>query len=81
MIVLLDTTAFENGFNARSAEVPLLKSFLIDTNSELCVPEVVQQEAINRVRKRVTEANQKIDSVHRLTGAAEGLAKVDPQAQ
>jgi hypothetical protein len=76
MKVVLDTTVFENGFNARSAEVPLIKSFLIRTKSELCIPSIVHEEALNRLRKRMTEANSKIDSVHRLTGGVEGFEKI-----
>jgi PIN domain len=76
MKVVLDTTVFENGFNSRSAEVPLLKSFLTRTQSELCIPSVVYHEALNRVRKRATDANSRIDSLHRLTGGEEGFHKV-----
>jgi hypothetical protein len=56
----------------------LLKSFLTRTQSELCIPSVVYQEALNRVRKRTAEANSKIDSLHRLTGGEEGFQKVKP---
>src|SRR5712692_8851482 len=76
MKVVFDTTVFENGFNKRSAEVPLLKSFLARTKSKLCIPGVVYEEAVNRVRKRSNEANLKIDALHRLTGGEEGLQKI-----
>jgi PIN domain len=79
MIVVPDTTVFENGFNERSTEVRLLRSYLLETGSELYVPEVVRQEAINRVRRRVIETNSKIESVHRLTAGVEGFAKIDPE--
>ena len=78
MKVVLDTTVFENGFNSRSAEVSLLNSFLTRTKSELCIPGVVFEEALNRVRKRTADANSKIDSLHRLTGGEEGFHKVKP---
>jgi PIN domain len=77
MKVVVDTTVFENGFNSRSADVQLLKSFLTSTQSKLCIPSVVYQEALNRVRKRTAEAS-KIDSLHRLTGGEEGFQKIKP---
>jgi hypothetical protein len=77
--VVFDTTVFENGFNPRSAEVPLLKNFLVRTRSELYVPAIVHEEALNRVRKRVTEANAKIGAVQRLTGGSEGFKIIKPE--
>jgi hypothetical protein len=76
MKVVLDTTVFENGFNSRSAEVSLLKTFIVRAHAELCVPTVVYDEALNRARKRITAANSSIDAVHRLTGGNEGFQKV-----
>lgn len=78
MKVVLDTTVFENGFNARSAEVQLLRSFLIRTVSELCIPGIVYEEALNRARKRIATANSAIDALHRLTGGKEGFQRVNP---
>jgi PIN domain len=77
MKVVLDTTVFENGFNSRSAEVSLLKSFLARVNAELCIPKVVYDEALNRARKRIAAANSTIDALHRLTGGKEGFQKVN----
>ena len=76
MKVVLDTTVFENGFNSRSAEVSLLKSFLARVNAELCIPKVVYDEALNRARKRIAAANSAIAALHRLTGETEGC--LDP---
>ena len=42
----------------------------------MCVPAVVREEAVNRVRKRVMEANPKIDAVRRLTGDESTPSKV-----
>src|SRR6266851_10039685 len=78
MKVVLDTTVFENGFNSRSAEVSLLKSFLARVNAELCIPKVVYDEALNRARKRIAAANSAIAALHRLTGETEGFHKVKP---
>lgn len=79
MKVVLDTTVFENGFNSRSAEVSLLKTFIVRARAELCVPTVVYDEALNRARKRIAAANSAIDAVHRLTGSNEGFQKVKPE--
>jgi hypothetical protein len=78
MRIVLDTTVFENGFNSRSAEVSLLKSFLVREGAELCIPKVVYEEALNRARKRIADANSRIDTLHRLTGGQEGFQKVKP---
>lgn len=77
MKVVIDTTAIENGFNSRSAEVQLLKTFLLREKSELCVPQLVYDEALNRVRKRMVDVNSKIDALHRLTGGVDGLSRID----
>jgi hypothetical protein len=79
MKVVLDTTVFENGFNSRSAEVSLLRSFLVRVDAELCIPKVVYEEALNRARKRIADANSRIDMLHRLTGGEEGFQKVKPE--
>jgi rRNA-processing protein FCF1 len=75
--VVLDTTVFENGFNSRSAEVQLLKTFLAQGKSELCIPSVVYEEAVNRVRKRMREVNSKIDALHRLTRGEDATRKIE----
>lgn len=77
MKVVVDTTVVENGFNSRSTEVQLLKTFLLRGKSELCVPQVVYEEALNRVRKRMMEVNSKIDALHRLTGGEDGASKIE----
>lgn len=80
MKVVPDTTVFENGFNARSADVEVLDAFLKRKGSELCVPVVVLQEAVNRIRKRLKEANDKLNDLLRLTGDERTFRKFDVES-
>lgn len=76
MKIVIDTTVFCQGFNSRSANVRLLKSFLQRTSAELCVSVVVFEEAVNQVRKNIDDANRKLNDVLRLTGDAKSYSKL-----
>jgi len=80
MKVVPDTTVFENGFNSRSADVEVLEAFLKRSGSELCVPIVVFQEAINRICKRLKEANEKLNALLRLTGDEDRFRRFDVES-
>jgi hypothetical protein len=77
MKVVIDTTVFGQGFNARSADVRLLKEFIDRTQSELCVPGIVYDEAVNLVRKSIEEVNAKLETTQRLTGDEQMYSKFD----
>ncbi len=77
MKVVLDTTVLGHGFNSRSADVRLLKSFLERTPAELCVPAIVVEEAVNLVRKSIEEANVKLAAARRLTGNDKAYSKLE----
>jgi hypothetical protein len=68
MKIVIDTTVFGHGFNPRSSDVQLLKSYLDRSSAELCVPALVVEEAVNLVRKSIDEVNQKLEGTLRLTG-------------
>jgi hypothetical protein len=80
MKVVLDTTAFENGFNSRSADVEVLRAFLERSGSELCVPKVVLGEVVNRVRKKLKEVNDKLNDLQRLTGDEQRFRKFEVES-
>lgn len=77
MKVIFDTTVLGHGFNAKSADVLLVKKFLDSTSSELCVPATVIEEAVNLVRKSVEGANQELREPQRLTGDITTFKKFD----
>jgi hypothetical protein len=77
MKVVIDTTVFGQGFNARSADVQLLKEFIDRTHAELCVPGIVYDEAVNLVRKSIEEVNAKLEMTQRLTGNEQTYSKFD----
>ncbi|MGC2328678.1 MAG: PIN domain-containing protein [Candidatus Sulfotelmatobacter sp.] len=80
MNVVIDTTVFGQGFNARSADVRLLKEFIDRTHAELCVPGIVLDEAVNLVRKSIEEVNAKLETTQRLTGDEKMYSKFDVSA-
>lgn len=59
---------FGQGLHSRSPDLGLLKGFLDRTQSELCVPAIVIEEAANLVRKSLEDVNTKLGAVRRLTG-------------
>jgi hypothetical protein len=77
MKIIFDTTVFGHGFNAKASDFRLIKKFLESTPSELCVPAIVIEEAVNLVRKGIEEANQKLNVPQRLTGDTTTYAKLD----
>ena len=77
MKVIFDTTVFGHGFNAQSADVRLIKKFLDSTPSELCVPAMVVEEAVNLARKSIEDANKSLNDTLRLTGNSTTFQKVD----
>jgi hypothetical protein len=79
--IVIDTTVFGQGFNSRSADVRLLKSFLERKPAELCVPAIVLDEAVNLVRKSVEDVNLKLEATHRLTGDHAAYPKLDVKAK
>lgn len=80
MKVIFDTTVFAHGFNSKSGDVRLIKKFLESTPSELCVPAIVIEEAVNLVRKSIEEANQELREPQRLTGDTTTFKKFDVQS-
>jgi len=77
MKIVVDTTVFGQGFNSRSADIGLLKSFIESTHAQLCVPSIVYDEAMNLVRKTIEDVNTKLSSAQRLTGDEKAYAKLN----
>jgi hypothetical protein len=80
MKVVFDTTVFGQGFNSQSADVRLFKDFIKRAPTELCVPGVVFDEAVNLVRKSIEDVNSKLNAARRLTGDEKTYARIDSDA-
>ena len=81
MKIVVDTTVFAQGFDLGSADVRLLQRFIERTGSELCVPNVVLEEAVNLVRKSLEEVNSKLAAARRLTADDATYASHDVKVQ
>jgi hypothetical protein len=61
MFVIVDTTEFFNAPLADTAPFKVLEEYLQKTQSQLIVPEVVFQEAVNHARKKLKQLDRELE--------------------
>ena len=81
MNVVIDTTVLGRDGLLVSSETNLLFSYLQRSGGRLYVPEIVAQEALNLVRKKLHEYNRTLRDLQRLTQDREQFELADVEAK
>lgn len=81
MKVVIDTTVLGRDSTLSASDGQLLRVFLERTQSELCIPRVVAEEAVNLVRKSVAAFNKAAQEAARLSRDRKTFFPVDVEAK
>src|ERR1019366_2136908 len=68
MFVILDATEFYDAPQADSNSFRVLQEYILRTNSQLNIPEVVLREVVNHAREQLLKIDGEIENAERSSG-------------